>query len=172
MRWTCEGNPGITRSNYWTVWAIARETGQIILYIASRGHCSRGSCGLRGICGQQIVSYCDPYRLHARMVSENAEGDTAFPLPFWRVSPLFSVLVSDWVCVPHSCKYFIPRGCPRLPPLLNTERVSHLFRFLFYTRRVQTIFRPSVHRTSKSSIPVGVTCRQCIPFSHPRFIVT
>jgi hypothetical protein len=38
----------------------------------------RGSCGLRGICGQQVVSYCHSYRLHARMLSED-EGEAARP---------------------------------------------------------------------------------------------
>lgn len=130
-----------------------------------------GSRGLRrGICGQQTVSYCYPYRLHARMLSENTEGETAFPLPFWTKSePPFSVL---WVCVPLSHKYFILKRSLRLPPLLTTERVCHPFRFLFNTRSVQTIFRPSVHRTSKSSLPARVPCRQCIPFPQPYFIST
>jgi hypothetical protein len=137
-----------------------------------------GSCGVPEICGQQIVSYCDPYRLLAKMLPENAGGGAAFPLPFWTKSePPLSFL---WVCVPLSHRYVILRGCPRLPPLLTTERVSHPFRFLFHTRSVQTIFRPSVqtifrasvHRTSESSLPVGIPCRQCIPFSHPYFILT
>jgi len=45
MRWTCEGNPGITHPNYWADWATARETSQIILYFAGHGHWSEVHVG-------------------------------------------------------------------------------------------------------------------------------
>ena len=146
MRWTYEGNPGITPPNYWTVWSTARETGKIIVYIAGHGHWSEVHVGW----AESVASRSSVIVILIGCMPGCSLKTQEEKLPFhFR----FEEWASFSVLVPLSDKYVILIGCPRLPPVLTTESVSHPFLFLFYTRSVQTIFRPSVHRTNKSSLP-------------------
>jgi len=102
MCWTCEGNPGITHPNYWTVWAIVRETGQIIVYIASRGHCSEVHVGcVESVAGKSSVIVlfigCMP-----GLSPKTQKEKPPFHFRFEEWAPFFRSCLGLSVCIPFS----------------------------------------------------------------------